>query len=212
MEEKKNLLPLNLQFFAEDGGDDAGDDAGNAVADDKQTIEELKAQLQIAQNNADAVTKAREKEKLALDKALKEIAEMKRKDRANKTEAELEAENQRLEQEKIQEELNELRMFKRHSEAKDRYLLQGMDAETASKASEAEINGDMDALTDIQKKFMEAKLKAKEAEILASRPDVNIGGGTGKTYTKEQFDAMGPVELTKLKRENEAEYNRLMAL
>jgi hypothetical protein len=41
---------------------------------------------------------------------------------------------------------------------------------------------------------------------------VNVGGSAGNTVTKEQFDAMNPVELTQLKRENPAEYDRLMKM
>jgi hypothetical protein len=56
------------------------------------------------------------------------------------------------------------------------------------------------------------KQKEFEEKFYASRPNVNVGGGTGVSISKEQFDAMDPVELTKLKRENPAEYDRLMAM
>ena len=64
-----------------------------------------------------------------------------------------------------------------------------------------------------QKQFQESQKKTWESEFLASRPDINIGGGSNaNSYTKEQFDKMTLIERTKLKRENEAEYQRLLAL
>jgi hypothetical protein len=76
----------------------------------------------------------------------------------------------------------------------------------------AETDGDQETKIKIMSEVDGRKKKQYEAEFFASRPDVNVGGGASSTVTKEQFDAMGPVELTKLKRENPAEYERLMKM
>lgn len=89
----------------------------------------------------------------------------------------------------------------------------GYSKSLARKAAEAQVDGDTKALLDIQKQFNEQQKKDWEKEFIQSRPDINIGGGSSeKAYTKEDFDNMSLIERTKLKRENEAEYNRLIAL
>lgn len=197
-EMEKNLLPLNLQFFADDPGN-AGDGAGNPPDNDggdggndggELTIEELKAQLEISKNAAEASEKARKKDKEALDRALKDVARLKKEAMANKTDAEIEAENKRLEAEKLQEELTELRDYKQRNEAKERYLMQGMNPEMAQKAAEAEVTHDMDSLMEIQKQHTEALIKAKEAEWKKTRPQANVGDGSYPNMTKEEIMAI----------------------
>ena len=186
MDEKKFLMPFTLQFFAE--GDDP--EGGDPEEGKEPTIEELKAQLEEQKALAENAEKNRQKDKAALDKALKEVARLTKESRANKTEAEIEAENKRVEFEKMQEELTELRSYKQFKEAQERYLIQGMDAETAKKAAEAEVNHDMDALVQIQKAHTEALLKAQEAEWKKSRPGASVGGGSFPAMTKEEILAI----------------------
>lgn len=189
MERTETLFPYKLQFFAE--GEDDGNQGGDDNNDQKEpTIEELKSQLEIANNAAEVAEKARKKDKEALDKALKEVARLTKEARANKSEAEIEAEKKRVEDEEMREELENLRSYKRLNEAKERYLIQGMDAETAQKAAEAEVSGDMDALTKIQKAHTDNLLKEKEAEWKKSRPGANVGNGSYSVMTKEEILAI----------------------
>jgi hypothetical protein len=88
----------------------------------------------------------------------------------------------------------------------------GYTDEEASKMAIAEADNDQATKIKIMSEVDGRKKKEYEAEFLASRPDVNVGGSAGNTVTKEQFDAMNPVELTQLKRENPAEYDRLMKM
>ena len=187
MNEKKLMFPYRLQFFAE--GDNAGDDNGGD-GNTEPTLEELKAELAMQKDLAENAEKNRQRDKAALDKALKEVARLTKESRANKTEAEIEAENKRIEFENMQEEMKELRAYKQLNEAKERYLLQGMDAETAQKAAEAEVNHDMDALVGIQKAHTEAMIKAKEAEWKKSRPNATVGTGSYSSMTKEEILAI----------------------
>ena len=69
-------------------------------------------------------------------------------------------------------------------------MLQGLDAELAVKAADAEVTGDMDALADIQKQHTDNLLRAKEAEWKKSRPRVNIGDGSYSNMTREEIMAM----------------------
>ena len=55
---KDTLFPYTLQFFAED--DDAGNSDGGDDGQKEPTVEELKSQLEIA-NNATEIRKGKEK-------------------------------------------------------------------------------------------------------------------------------------------------------
>lgn len=154
---------------------------------------------------------ANRKQKNTIDKLCSEAAEKKRQERAKMTAQEQEEEARKEAEQALKEEMDGLRTFKSKTLAKERYLMQGMDVELATKAAEAEIDGNMDELSAIQKQYSDAKLKAEKAKWLASRPDVNAGTGASG-ITKEQFNKMGMVELSKLKRENPEEFNRLASM
>lgn len=144
------------------------------------------------------------------DKNAKEAKEWKEKYRSTQTEKEvMDAEKA----EAMAQRDAEFESMKKKIQVQDlteNYMDMGYPKELAKKAALAQADGDTHTLLETQKAFNDAQKKAWETEFLKNRPDVNIGGTSGKTYTKEQFDAMSPVELTKLKRENEAEYNRLL--
>ncbi len=189
MTEKELAFPYRLQFFAEGDEPNGGNEGGEGG--NEPTIEELKAEIASQKDLLENAEKLRQKEKAALDKALKEVARLTKESRANKTEAEIEAENKRVEFENLQEENKELRAYKQLNEARERYLLQGMNADTAKKAAEAEVNGDMDALVAIQKEHTDAMIKAKEAEWKKSRPDANVGtGNSWQSMTREEILAI----------------------
>lgn len=166
------------------------------------TVEELLAQ--IAQKDA-----AYERLKVASDKSSKEASELKKQLRSKQT-AEEQADEARKEQEaSYKEYVKELEDFKNKSMAKDRYLMQGMSAEMAAKAAEAEVSGDMDSLAKIQKQHTESALKAAKSEWQKSRPPINAGTEADGKLTKEQFDTMSLSDKSKLYKENKAEYDRL---
>lgn len=162
-------------------------------ANDSETaeaaVERLKAELEAERAISKAEKTQRQKDKAALDKALKDVARLTKENREKMTEAEIEAQEKRLEAERAQEELADLRAYKQKNEAKERYLLQGMSAELAIEAAEAEVAGDMDKLADIQRKNLEAQIKAKEAEWKATRPRLNAGDGS-VSMTKEEIMAI----------------------
>ena len=65
-----------------------------------------------------------------------------------------------------------------------------MSDDLAEKAAKAEIEGDMDALADVQQQHTKALLKEKEAEWKASRPRVNMGDGEEGSMTREEIFAI----------------------
>ncbi len=183
----RSALPMDLQFFAEaednapegqteDGQADIQEDnpqdnpQDDNPQDDAQTLEKVMAEL--AKERAE-----KEKNKLALDKALKETGELKKTLRQKMTSQEQEDEAKKELEEQHKAYVADLEAFKHKTEAKDRYLMQGLTAEMAIKAAEAEVSGDMDALAAIQKQHTDAIVKQKEAEWKKSRPHVNAGTG-----------------------------------
>lgn len=152
--------------------DPATNPENGAEANDPN-VDDMKSMLaKIARLEADAV-----RNKAALDKALKNNGELTKQLRQKMTASE-QAEEAKKEQEEAQKQrIEELEAYKRRSEAKERYLMQGMSAELAKRAAEAEVAGDMEALSSIQQQNTNALVKAKEAEWLKNRPDINAGHG-----------------------------------
>lgn len=177
-------LPYNLQFFAEGEEGAATPEPEQA---DVENLESLKQQL--AEERA-----AKAKDKAALDKALKQVGDLTKQLRSKQTQQEIEDEAKRAAEEEIKEHIASLEAYKRENEAKERYLLQGMDAEMAKKAASAEVAGDMDALADIQRQHTDALIKAKEAEWKKSMPKAHVGDGSYPAMTKEEILAIEDVE------------------
>lgn len=185
----KELLPYSLQFFAEEG--EAEPETTETVEQPEEPkVENDDDRLKQLADELAKEKAARAKEKAALDKVLKENGEIKKSLRAKQTQQEIEDEAKREADEQLKAHIAELEEYKRRNEAKERYLLQGMDAETATKAADAEVKGDMDELATIQRQHTDALLKAKEAEWKASRPQLNAGTGEGSDMTVDEIMAI----------------------
>ncbi len=80
-----------------------------------------------------------------------------------------------------------LQDFERRTLAKERYLMQGMSVEMASKAADAEVSGNMDELANIQKQHTESTLKSARAEWQKSIPQPQFGTGEYSSMSKEEI-------------------------
>lgn len=151
--------------------------------------------------------------KRMVDKNASEAKEWKEKFRSTQSEKEvLDAEKAEAEAKRA-EEFELMKKTIQIHDLTENFMDLGYPKDLAKKSATAQVEGDTQALLEFQKQFQEGQKKAWEADFLASRPDINIGGGSNpNTYTKEQFDNMTLIERSKLKRENESEYNRLLAL
>lgn len=187
MEENKNQTPegqqAEEQSIAEAKGAASGEDSKNENVDTAPNMDTLMAEIA-------RMKVSEQKMKKELDKALKEKGEVTKALRAKQTAAELEDEAKREEEERHQEYVMELEEFKRKTEAKERYLMQGMSVEMATKAADAEVSGDMEALTDIQRQHTEATLKAARAEWQKSIPQPNFGTGEYASMSKKDIMAI----------------------
>ena len=186
------LLPINLQFFAEDAAEGADEGSLSTDGDDKSEPDEGEpsksyedALSEIAAAKAEA-----KKLKAERDAALKKTGEISKQLRAKMSEDELKAEQDAQAKEEKEAHIKELEQYKAENEALKRYRLQGMSDELATKAAKAEIEGDMDALADVQKQHTQSLIKAKEAEWKASRPRVNVGDDEDSSMTKEEILAI----------------------
>lgn len=192
--ELRNRQPMQLQFFAEDANDSADSSVTPETEEKNETgteavvdtdKEEVNYQAKLAEMEA-----KNKKLKADLDNALKKTGDLTKQLRAKMTETELREEKAAQEAEEQKAYVTDLENYKKENEAFKRYTIQGMDSELAAKAAKAEIEGDMDALADIQKQHTQALLKAKEAEWKASRPRVNMGNGEDSSMTKEEILAI----------------------
>lgn len=175
-------------------------------AEDKTpSAKELNDQLQEALNEI-------AKLKRASDKATAEASEYKKKLRESMSAAERASEEKAEKEAEREEQFKQLVRENNINKVEKNYLAMGWTGDEASRMAVAEVDGDLDTKVKIMAEVDARKKKDYEAEFLKNRPDVNIGGSSGVSYTKEQFDKMSPTERTKLFRENRAEYDRLMAL
>lgn len=144
------------------------------------------------------------------DRAAKESAEWKKQFRATQSEQEIANAEKAEAQAKRDEEFEAMKKELQINKLEKAYMGMGYTADEAGRIAVAEAEDDFTAKMRIMAEVDARKMKEHEAEWLKTRPLVNAGTGNGKTYTQEQFDKMGPVERTKLYRENRAEYDRLM--
>lgn len=206
MKTESNTIPMNLQFFAETETEkpDSGEQEDETEKPEgTPTIEEIMAE-------AATERAAKERNKVALDKALKEVKELKESLRKKMTAQEQEDEAKREQEEQHKAYVASLEEFKHKTEAKDRYLLQGMSVEMAEKAAKAEVDGDMDALTNIQKQHADALVKEKEKEWKKSTGSINAGVDGEFSVTREQFNKMGYQKRVELKRKNPELYKQFV--
>ena len=126
-----------------------------------------------------------DKLKAALSKANSEAAEYKRQLREKQSAAEREA-AERAEQEKaMREELETLRKEKAVTDYTNKALEVGFDTETAALAANAMADGDMNAVFDALKAFVEATKTRLNNEALNRQPGLSTGIPPTKNATTD---------------------------
>lgn len=183
---KNTELKYNLQFFGEDeGGETPPADIPNDVPGEEtpstKTYEDALSEIAKAQAEA-------KKLKAERDAALKKAGDATKALREKQTEAERALEEEAEKKEQREAYVKDLELYKQKNESLKRYLLQGMSSEMAEQAAQAEVDGDMDALADIQRKHTEKLLKEKEAEWKKNTPRMNFGSDDG--MSKEEILAI----------------------
>ena len=127
-----------------------------------------------------------EKLKAALTKASADAAEWKRQFRETQTEAQR-AEAERADREQaMRDELETLRKDKAITDYTNKALEVGFDADTAAQAANAMANGDMNAVFDALKAFVEATTTRLNNEALNRQPGLSAGTPPNKSTVATQ--------------------------
>ena len=160
MEENKNL----------EGQGQQNQDPDNTPEEKEPTVEELMAQL--AQERANSA-------KLQNDynKASSDAANYRKQLKAKQTAEEQEEEAKREAEEERKRYVKGLEDEVNMTKAEKRYLALGMSADMAKDTARAELDNDMEKVTENMAKFKDASIKEAETEWLKSRPPVNAGQG-----------------------------------
>lgn len=180
-------LKYNLQFFGEEneGGEtpptENPDNLNEPETSSTKTYEDALSEIAKAQAEA-------KKLKAERDAALKKAGDATKALREKQTEAERAMEEEAEKKEQREAYVKDLELYKQKNESLKRYLLQGMTSDMAEQAAQAEVDGDMDALADIQRKHTERLLKEKEAEWKKNTPRVNFSSDDG--MSKEEILAI----------------------
>ena len=124
-----------------------------------------------------------EKLKAALSKANGEAAEYKRQLREKQSAAEREAAEREEQEKAMREELEALRKDKTVTDYTNKALEVGFDADTAAQAANAMADGDMNAVFDCLKAFVEATKTRLENEALNRQPGLSTGVPPTKNTT-----------------------------
>ena len=187
---KQNFEPLkmNLQLFAEDASgdkttessgnepdnepgnsDDSGDSGDDTDDTDVPNLAEENASLKVQLA----------KMKKAMDKATSDTAKYKKQLREKQSAEEI-ALQEKAEKEAEREEAYQ-KLLKENTVTKyeKNFLALGYSEELATKAANAQYDGDTEELFKIQQDFQTNLLKQKEAEWAKSRPNPQAGNGEG---------------------------------
>ena len=150
-----------------------------SAAPEKKAAEEKPVEKSVEDKLQDALVEIA-KLKKSFDKAASEASDYKKKynatlseqEQANIAKAEAEAEKD--------ERLKALERKDRVHDLTENFMDLGYSKEQAKQAAEAQYDGDTETLFKIQKQVQDAQLKSKEAEWLASRPEINAGKGSSE--------------------------------
>lgn len=201
---EKTLLPMNLQFFADEDGADTPENAPESPENESKepNVEELLAKLAEAEARAKKAESDSTRFKSSIDKLTKEIADKKREDRAKLSE----------EERRKAEEAEELAKFREKAEADAKELnhLKAVaayktieDSDTVDKLIEAVADSDHMAIADIISNEVSKAVKSAEAEWKKSRPQPTVGDGNFPTKTKEEILAIqDPTERQRMIAQN----------
>ena len=123
--------------------------------------------------------------KRAMDKASSEAADYKKKYNATLSEQEKASVEQAEEQHRRDERLAELERENSIHKFTEQFLDLGYDKESAKKAATAQVDNDLEMLFKLQKENIDAKILAKEQELIKDMPRAKTGHYA--SMTKDQI-------------------------
>lgn len=160
----------------------APDDKGGS---DQPTIAELMSQMAELKIDYNKLKKAN-------DKLSSENASLHKQVNAKLTEEELRAQQKSDEFEELKQELAAVRKENALNKATKRYLSMNMPEALAEKVATAELEGDMETVTQSINSFMDGQKKEVEekvkADFLAKMPNPISGNGNGQIDYEQQYN------------------------
>ena len=179
---RENLMPLNLQFFAEPSEstpkEDPKPEDNPAPKEDPKPEEKPNDDPEPEKKEPTAQELMIELSRLKrqLDKTSSEAREWKDKFRSTQSEKEiLDAEKAEAEAARL-EEFESMKKQLKVNEYTENFMALGYSKDLAKQAATAQVDGDTETLFKIQSDVQAQLIKAKEAEWLASRPELKTGG------------------------------------
>ena len=156
------------------------------------------------------LTAENKKLKATADKNASEAADYKKKWRSTLDDAQ-QANLAKEEADKaMREELELLRKERDLSKAEKSFIALGYSTEMATKAAQAQIDGDFEALLDVQKSFIEQITKNVKAEQTKNMPTPPISNDSETSMTQEQFDNLTLAEQVEFKNKNPELFKKFM--
>lgn len=177
---KKELIPFNLQFFAEEPPVEEP-----PVEEKKETTEKVEEKEESLEEKFEKLMIENKKLKLATDKATSEASSFKKQLREKQSSDEIALQEKAEKEAAKEEQFNNLNKKVSIYEAKERYLSLGYSPEMADKAANAEYEKDFQELMKIQKQHLDTTVALKEAEWLKTRPEAK--NGVGEDGKKDPF-------------------------
>lgn len=151
-----------------------------------------------------------ERQKLALDKAMKEAGDYKKQLRAKQSAEEVAAEEKRIADEARDKELADLRKRFAVAETSKKVFSFVQDEGISNSVAESLYGAeDVDAAVDAFNKAWIAREKKLRAEY-GKIPAPGVGSGDGPSITKAQLDAMSYTQRIEFANNHADEYERLM--
>ena len=218
---KEKMFPMNLQFFADEPKEAPKDEMRNETQETpkeepketpKDTSKENPQDEKSLNEQLQSALVEMAKLRRQLDKTSSEAADYRKKWKESLTETERASQEKAEAEAARQAEFDDMKRRLAINDLVSEYMDRQFPKEIATKIATARYDGDNETVNVIEKQMDEVKRKKWETEFLASRPELKTGVGETQTISKEQFDNMSLIEKSKLKRENEAEYKRLVAL
>lgn len=172
---KNGVLPMNLQFFAEqaqepDSNQNQEPEPNAEPSQEPELEPQLSAEEQLQQLMVENI-----KLKKAQEKAASEAADYKKKYNATLTDKQ-KADQEKAEKEAEREEqFNKLLKENTVTKYEKNFLALGYPEDLANKAAVAQYDGDTESLFKIQSDFQQKLIKERESEWLKNRPDVQAG-------------------------------------
>ena len=213
--EKKSVIPMKLQFFADPTPGSAPDptpapdpkpNPTPTPANDPKPDEHISPEDQMQQLRVELA-----KMKKSFDTAASEAAGYKKQLRAKQSEDEIAAQEKAEKEAAREAEYESLKKENEVNKLTKNFLKLGYSEDLAEKAAVAQYENDADALFQIQSTHQESLVKEKQAEWLKSRPAAMSGATEedGFQLTKEQFNRMGYLQRVELKNKHPKIYEQL---